>query len=147
MPWTDLEPTLRDRAYRRIDAMPELLLETDVWGSPDCEDAELIYARLIGIDGEIVKDGLCLPRVEHHILMHIPQRLATFTDEIAPGVYKIDGVEIWMPPAVDPMPVAEYTLQSCFTTLFVSGEYHPPVEKLRPDFTAKVAYLRYRRRS
>lgn len=133
-PWAEIEPVLRDRAYRHIDAMPEILLETDSWFTLD---ADLIYARLIGYEDEIVKDGLRLPRVEPEIYLAIMRR---------PRIYEPTPAEFSIEP--EPMLKATYRLQSCYTTLDVSAElYDVPVENLRHDHIAKVAYLRYRRRS
>jgi hypothetical protein len=129
--WSEFEPCLRDRAYRRIDAMPELLLETDSWFTLD---ADLFYARLMGYEDEIVKDGLQLTKVVPDIRVPIYQRLT-----LAP----FDPLD----PAAIEIRTARYVLQSCFATLSVSAMHNPPVEKLRDDFTAKVAFLRYRRRS
>lgn len=134
-PWAEMEPMLRDRAYRRLVDDPEILLETDTGGLYDF-DADLIYARLLGFDDEIVKDGLLLPKVMDQIFVPIHQRLTRASSDPS------DLLEI------EPPRTARYVLQSSFVTLSVSGFVtDPPVEKLRDNFTAKIAYLRFRRRA
>lgn len=141
--WAEVEPTIRDRAYRRIDAMPEILLETDSWFTLD---ADLFYARLIGYDDEIVQDGVLLPKVEHDIFVGINQPLDY--ELLADDAFLHKAGIATLDTAIPTLRTARYALQSCFVTLSVSGElYDPPVKKLRDDFTARIAYLRYRRRS
>lgn len=131
--WAEVEPALRDQAYRKLDTDPQILLEGD---SRFDVDADLFYARLIGFEDEIVEDGVRLTSVQPEIHVAIPQplRLSDFAaDEPIVGL--------------EPTTRAVYRLQSGFATLSVDGMYGPPVEKLRKDFTARIAYLRYRRRS
>lgn len=122
--------------------MPELLLETDSWFHVD---ADIYYARLLGFEDEIVRDGMALRRAEPQILMPIPMSFKVMTSEVLDEKFAHDnGIRL----DIAPMKTAVYVLQSCFVTLDVSGEtYEVPVDKLRNDFTVKVAYLRYRRRS
>lgn len=132
--WTGIERIMRERAYRTIERDPQILLETN--GGPVGLDADLIYARLIGFEDEVVQDGLRLSEAVATLRVPIPRR-PLFVREDADSV-------LW---ETEPTRVALYELQSGFATLSVSGEYLPPVEQLRPDNTARVAYLRYRRRS
>jgi hypothetical protein len=144
VPWFEMEPMLCERAYGHLDNDPQILLEHDAWFDLD---ADLFHARLIGFDGEVVKE-VWVNSVMPVIMMPIYQRLALTIDptEIAPGVHRLDGVEIHLP--VDPHEPARYVLQSGFATLRVSGFVtDPPVERLRDDMTAVVAFLRYKRRS
>ena len=131
--WAQVEARVREKAYRTIDRDPQVLLEQD--GGPVGLDADLFHARLIGFEDEIVKE-MWIRGAEPTILLPIPQR---------PLVLATDAETVrW---EMEPSRVARYELQSGFAALSVSGEYDPPVEKLRPDFTARIAYLRYRRRA
>lgn len=148
IPWTEIEPILRDRAYRRLDSDPNVLLEGDAWLSVD---ADVYYARLLGYEDEVVQDAMRIHTALPEIYVPIPRRFVwPGPDEIALGLYKIDDTEVWMPPSIPQLHAdrAVYRSQSVFVTLDVSCElYEPPVEKVRPDMTVRIAYLRYRRRS
>lgn len=142
--WAQVEPTLRDRAYKRIDDMPELLLEHDAWFTLD---ADIIYARMFGFEDEIVEDRLRLTKVEPAIFMPIFQSTTRMIQEATDAAF-LDKAGIFsVDMGIAPMRAAEYRLQSCFVTMSVSGMHDPPVEQLRDDGTVTVAYLRYRRRS
>ena len=131
--WSEVEAFMRERAYRALDRDPQILLERD--GGPVGLDADLFHARFLGFEDEIVRE-MWVPRAEPTILMPIPQR---------PIWSAVDAASVhW---EMEVSRVARYELQSGYVTLSVAAEYDPPVEKLRPDFTARVAYLRYRRRS
>lgn len=130
--WSQVEAIMRDRAYRTLDRDPQILFETD--GGPVGLDADLFHARLLGFEDEIVKE-MWVSGAEPTILVPIPQR---------PVMLASDATEVRF--EMEPTRVARYELQSGFAVLSVAAEYEPPVERLRPDFTAKVAYLRYRRR-
>lgn len=133
--WAEVEPAIRDSAYRRIDADPQILLEDD---SEFELEADLIYARLFGFDGEVVHDGRPLFTVVPKILVPI----------VTPARVSLGGTN--QPEDTidyETYRYAAYHLQSTHITLRVSGEYGPPVAQLADDHTATVAYLRYRRRS
>lgn len=59
--WAQAEPYLRDRAYATIEADPSFLLEGE--GGPYGVKADIILARLIGHDDQIVRDDLRLERI------------------------------------------------------------------------------------
>lgn len=131
--WTEIEAFMPERAYRTLERDPQVLLERD--GGPVGLDADLFHARLLGFEDEIVTE-MWVRGAEPTILMPILRR---------PVVLRADAASLRY--EMEPSRVARYELQSGFVTLSVSAEYDPPVERLRPDFTARVAYLRYRRRS
>lgn len=127
--WTELEPLLRERAYRTLDSDPQVLFEHD--GGPDYLDADVFLARLIGLDDEIVEDGMRLRRLESVILLPIHRGFSLFDDG----------------PAEPTLRTAEYVLQSGWAILSVALPYPiPPGVEPRPDGTVRVAFLRYRRR-
>lgn len=132
--WTKMEAALRERAYRKLNADPQILFETD--GGPVGQSASLIYARLFGFEDEIAKDGLRLSSVLSHINLPIPAR---------PLLLSTDAIGIRY--EVEPARVARYELQSGFVRLHVAAEFAPQDVRLEPDFTASVLYLRYRRRA
>lgn len=131
--WEEFELALREQAYGTIDADPRLLLETD--GGPVGMKADVIFARLIGMDDNIVQDGWRLPRVEPYLLMPIPlsrrERMANYEPTVADAVLR----------------TAKFVLQSGFAHTRVSGEYAPPGVSLDSDFMFDVLYLRYKRRA
>lgn len=130
--WREVEWEARQQAYRTLDNDPQILLETDS-GGPSVQ-AEVIMARLIGYEDEIVEDGLRLTRVEPVIRMPIMRR---------PWIY-----EETQPPPDMTMPAAEYRVQSGFALVHLDAMYAPPdVEFRPPTFTFRVLYLRYRRRA
>lgn len=131
--WTEVEAFMRQKAYRAIDRDPQILFERD--GGPVGLDADLFHARLIGFEDEIVSE-MWIRGAEPTILMPIPQRPVVLRSDATSLRYEMETSR-----------VARYELQSGYAVLSVEAEYNPPVEKLRPDFTARVAYLRYRRRS
>jgi hypothetical protein len=125
--WTHVERYLREQAYHAIDANPNSLFERD--GGPEGMTASFIYARLMGHDDQIVKDGWRLRRVEPVLYLPIPERL-TLTE----------------PDPLLVMPrTAEYRLQSGFVLTHVSAEYTPPGTPHDDRWLASVLYVRYRR--
>jgi len=127
--WEEMEPVLREQAYRTIDHDPRSLLEVD--GGPEGLRADVYMARLLGLDDDIVKDGWRLPRAEPHLRLPLFQRVTLAVPD-----------EMLYPT----LRTARYELQSSFCTLRVAAEYLPPDVKVGPDFVATFAYLRYRRR-
>lgn len=120
--WEHFEAALRERAYAAIDHDPQVLLEED--GGPLGQTADVILARLIGFDDEIVHDGWRLRRVE-------PVLLAVESTEVVPS-----------------MTAATYRLQSSYVRTRASAmNGMPPDVTPGPDATFDVLYLRYRRRS
>lgn len=119
MGWDEVEPLLRERAYRTADPL-----------SGDCGpvhlDADLIFARLFGFDGQVDRDGLQLPVLLPDLHLPIPH-IETFTGETLTAA-------------------ARYVLQSGAITATVPAVDAPEGMRLRADFTFKVAYVRYRRR-
>jgi hypothetical protein len=142
--WEQAERMAREQAYDTIDADPQVLLEQDSWFDVD---ADLIYARLLGFEGEIVRDGWRLPKVTPEIRMPIVRSTRALFREAADEAFLnragIIDVDLLMPT----VRTAVYRLQSGFATIRVSGQFRPPVEQLRDDDTAVLAYLRYRRRA
>jgi hypothetical protein len=127
MTWTDIEPYLREQAYRAIDANPESLFERD--GGPEGMKASFIYARLMGHDDQIVKDGWRLDRVVPVLYLPMFERLT-----------------LAEPDPVAAMPrQAEYRLQSGYVLTDVSAEFVPPGTRIDNRHLASVLYVRYRR--
>jgi len=127
--WELVEPILREKAYGTIDNDPQVLLADDAGGLGI--DADLFHARLIGFDDQIDAE-MWVRRAESDIYVPLPPKLTpidfdieTMTPELRKAVYK---------------------LQSGWVVMTVNGEDAPPHIELRPDFTIRVAYLRYRRR-
>lgn len=142
--WTEYEAFLRDRAYQTLDRDPRILMEGD--GGPVGLDADLFHARLLGFEDEVVRD-IWVRGAEPTLLMPIEQSFATMAREATDQAF-LDAAGIYDPDlGFRTSRVARYELQSGYVVLSVAAEYQPPVERLRPDSTARVAYLRYRRRS
>ncbi len=132
--WDTVERSLRQRAYASLDNDPQILLATDAHFTVD---ADLFYARLIGFEDEIVRDAVQLPRVVPEIFLPIPRPRLTLRPR-EPGA----AIEL------SDLGVARYVLQTGHVVLTVSGEYGPPIDHLDPEtVTARVVYLRYRRRA
>lgn len=131
--WAEVERELREQAYGTLYMDPQILLERD--GGPEGLHAELIYARLFGFDDEVVRDGWRLPRVEPVLYLPIMSSLrAVFAEPSADVVFQ-------------PTRRATYRLQAAYALVAVHGEFAPAGVPLRPDFTFRVLYLRYRRRA
>lgn len=133
--WPDFERHLRQRLNAAIDAQPESLLETD--NGPIGMKADIILARLLGFDDQIVSDTMRLRRVEPLLETPIPERLTLATLEPEPGDYV-------------PLRTARYVLQSGYVTMQVDPVAVPlpgGVKVGPPDFRATVLFVRYRRRS
>lgn len=126
--WTEVETIMREKAYRRLDNDPQVLLEQDAWFNVD---ADLIFGRLYGLDGEIVQDGWQLRRIEPRVLLPIIPRSLLAMDDT---------------PAVPTLRTATYVLQSGYVLVPMDAVYAPPGVEIRPDGTFVVLYLRYRRR-
>lgn len=129
--WAEYEAVLRKQAYRTIESDPQVLLEHDS-GGPGIA-ADLIYARLLGYDDEIVQDGWRLRRIEPVLLLPIfPRMSLAESDVLGPGVTRS----------------ATYALQSGYALVSVHAEVAMPPAGVRvgPDGTFRVLYLRYRRR-
>ena len=130
--WDDVLPALNEAAHQTLDGMPESLLEHD--GGPYGVKADIIVARLYGLDGEIVKDRVGLDRILPEYLMPIRRPLRTLmNDPAGPDSFNL--------------PTARYVLQSGYVTMEVDGSYAPysvTVDVQRLQFT--VLFLRYRRR-
>lgn len=129
--WMRMEAALRERAYAVIDNQPEVLLEGD--GGPVGMKADVILARFLGFDDQIIQDGYRLQRVEPEWLMPIHPRM---TARAQPD-----------PPPMPMMRTARYVLQSGYVLHHLSGEYAPA--DVSVDLTTlqfSVLYLRYRRR-
>jgi hypothetical protein len=124
--WDEAEPVIRERAYRTLDNDPMILFEGD--GGPG-GGVEIYLARLFGLDGEIVEDGVRLREPLSVIRLPIAPRL-TLADEPEPRLLR----------------TADYVQQSGFVVVPLAAEYAPPGVELLPDFTFRVMYLRYRRR-
>lgn len=128
--WERMEPTLRHRAYRTIESDPQVLLEAD--GGPVGMQAEVVLARLLGFEDEVVQDGLRLAQVVPDLRVPLPASLSLLSSD-----------------SVQPQPIrtATYVLQSGFALTKVAAEYAPPGVEVGNDFTFRVLYVRYRRRS
>lgn len=129
--WREVEAILRGKAYGTLDNDPQVLLEGD--GGPVGAEADVIMARLLGFDDQIVEDGWRLRRVEPVLFMPIMPvlRLTTATE-----------------PGLTLPRTAEYVLQSGWARCPIAAEYAPPdVQVGPPTFTFDVLYVRYRRRS
>lgn len=127
-----MKPTLAlnaliDKAYRTIEQQPEYLLEHD--GGPQFETADIIVARLIGLDDEIV-DQVFLDR---------PLPVWRMPAAQAPTFVLDDG------PVYEPLKVVEFQLQSNYATAWLDAIHAPPGTAGPPTFRAKVLCLRYRR--
>jgi hypothetical protein len=143
IPWAEVEDRLREEAYEALDNDPQILLERDAWFDVD---ADLFHARLIGFEDEIVAEWW-IHRVEPILLVPIHQSFRTMVREATDQQF-LDSAGIYDTGlGFQPIRTARYVLQSGFATLSVDGMYSPPVERLRPDNTARVAFLRYRRRA
>jgi hypothetical protein len=143
IPWAEVVPRLLEHAYGAMNNDPQILLERDAWFTVD---ADLFHARLIGFEDEIVADWW-IRKVEPILLMPITQSMATMVREVTDQQF-LDSAGIHDPElGIAPMRTARYVLQSGFATLSIDGMYSPPVERLRLDQTAKIAFLRYRRRA
>lgn len=127
--WDQVEPIMREQAYRAIENDPQVLLEHD--GGPYGVHAEVIFARLYGLDDEIVRDGWRLPRIEAALRLPIIPRL------------RISAEPVRLEPVGR---VATYVLQSGYALQTVDAMNGPPDVPLLPDFRVRVLYLRYRRR-
>ncbi len=130
--WQQVEPILREKAYASLDHDPQSLLDGDAGGFQ--ADVEVIMARLIGFDDQIVEDGWRLERVEPVLLLPLFQKM-TLARAAAP-------VSTSMPRA------ARYVLQGGYAIAPLDPMYAPP--GIRPNmttWTVRVLYLRYRRRS
>lgn len=129
--WEQVEPELRERAYRRMDSDPEVLFEQDGWLSVS---ADVIFARLHGMDDEIVADGLRLLRAEPIIQMPIVQPMRFDLGD--------------HPTSLDLPKRANYACQNGFVRIALDWRYAPPwlTEPTANNFTFSVLYLRYRRR-
>lgn len=142
IPWIETEQRLRKKAYAHLDNDPQILLERDAWFDVD---ADLFHARLIGFEDEIVADWW-IRKVEPILLVPLRQSMRTMVRD-ATDQHFLDSAGIFDPElGLTPMRTARYVLQSGFATLSVDGMYDPPCE-LRPDCTAKIAFLRYKRRA
>lgn len=128
--WQHTERILREDAYRTIDGQPEVLLEGD--GGPVGMKADLILARFLGFDDQIIEDGYRLNRVESEWLMPIHPRLTVSEPD----------------PMVPFMRVARYVLQQGYATTRVAAEHlDPGIPYDMTTFTATLLYVRYRRRA
>jgi hypothetical protein len=128
--WQQVEPTLRHKAYRTIESDPQVLLETD--GGPVGMPAEVIFARLLGFEDEVVEDGL---------------RLAEVVPDLRLPIMSLGPLLSSGPLEPQPIRVARYALQSGYARTKVAAEFAPPGVQLGPDFTFRVLYVRYRRRA
>lgn len=128
MGWAEAEPIMRERAYRTLDSDPQSLLECD--GGPVGQTADVILARLVGFDDEIVGD-IRLQRVEPVWLVPIYERVTLV--EAAPCPTR--------------MRTARYVLQSGYVRMQLAPEHAPPdTTPGPPAFTVSLLFLRYRRR-
>lgn len=130
--WAEVEPVMRERAYRRLDNDPQVLLEHD--GGPLDIKADVILARLIGFEDEIVQDAVRLSSVMPvYRLPLLPRGQFAMSEDTAPPSLNLRA--------------AEYVLQSGYVAVNLAPEYAPPeITVGPPTFTFKVLYLRYRRR-
>lgn len=129
--WEQIEPELRERAYRRMDSDPQVLLEQDGWLSVT---ADVIFARLHGMDDEVIGDRR-LQRVEPIIFAPI---VRPFTFDLAEH-----PTEFGLPRT------ARYVCQNGYVKQHLDWfRYAPPwlTEPPSGNFTFSVLYLRYRRR-
>lgn len=132
VPWPEMERHLRGHLYAVIDHTPELLLDAD--GGPVGATADIILARLLGFDDEIVDDSLRLGRVEQVWLKAIPQQFSVTAVELTADI--------------EPLRTAEYVLQSCYAQMAVASMLLPPeMRGDSPTFQTSVLAVRYRRRS
>jgi len=133
--WDEIEAALRHKVYRTLENDPQILLEQD--GGPFGVEADLIYARLIGYEDEIVKDGWRLRSIEPQLWLPITPSARSFLNPDAP-------------PPLDVSRSAIYVLQSGYAVMPVDPLIAPDVLDLLPpgrDWQpVRVLYLRYRRR-
>jgi hypothetical protein len=129
--WTEQLRHLRDEAYEGVlNNDPRILLEVD--GGPVGLRADLITARLLGPDEQIVADWI-IPNVEPELRMPIPERVTACVDSAVPTM---PGLR-----------VARYVLQSSYAQMELAPGYAPPsFLPDPPNFMCKVLFLRYRRR-
>lgn len=131
--WAAFESTLRHEMNAHLDSQPESLLEQD--GGPVGRTADIILARLVGFDDQIVDDTLRLRRVEPEWRMPIRERLVLAAPEA--DLYPT-------------MRTATYVLQSGYAGLRldpVAVPTPPDVQAGPPDFLVSVLFVRYRRRT
>ncbi len=126
------EERLRAICAGTLDNDPSILLETD--GVPVGQTADVILARLIGFDDEIVDDTLQLSRVEPSLRLPVSE-----------PVRVVDP----MPMEYTPPRTARYVLQSGFTRATLDGMYARlfGVRVGPPTCTASVLFVRYKRRA
>lgn len=132
--WDFIEPTLREQAYATMDADPQSLLEHD--GGPEGMTADVVMARLIGFDDQIVKDGWRRERADPVLLLPIHER-PKLTASLAP-------TEADLYPT---MRTARYVLQSGYVVFAMDAVLLPLGVPHGPDFRTTFLYLRYRRRA
>lgn len=131
--WAHIAPLLRDRAYGMLDNDPAILLETD---AASALPADVYFARLIGLDDEIVQDGWQLPggtAPTPVLRVPISRRMTLADGPIEPTMNN----------------VAEYRLQSGSAVTPIAAEVAivPGVEPNPSTFLTRVGWLRYRRRA
>jgi hypothetical protein len=130
--WEHVAPILRDRAYGMLDSQPESLLETD---AASALPADVYFARLIGLDDEIVQDGWRLPGgTAPTPILRVPlakrMTLATADD---PSDLRLN--------------VADYRLQSGSSVTPICAPLSVPGVAPGPrTLVTRVGWLRYRRR-
>lgn len=126
------EPVLRDRVYATIESDPGFLFDHD--GGPYGIKADIILARLIGHDDQIVRDDLRLDRIRDVLL-----------EPIFPKVTAVAAPDILSMPRT-----AEYRLRSGYATVELDPAAIWPPQGIRPDpangYRYKVLFLRYKRR-
>ena len=131
--WSQAEPYLRDRAYRTIESDPGFLLDHE--GGPYGIKADLILARLIGHDDQVVRDDLRLDRIRDVLLEPMFPRM---NFHAAPPEVVGDYPDIR---------TAEYGLRSGYAVaeFDIAGLWPPAgVEAKTGRYT--VLFLRYKRR-
>lgn len=128
--WARAESTLRDRAYATIEADPGFLPDHE--GGPYGVKADIILARLIGHDDQIVRDDVRLDRIEPVWLEPIHERLTPAAPD-----------DPYSPPRV-----AEYGLRSGYAvaTLDATAIWPPPDVRPNGSPLYTVLFLRYKRR-
>lgn len=132
--WAHVEPTIRDQMNATLDAQPESLFEHD--GGPVGRTADIILARLVGFDDQVVDDALRLRRVEPEWRTPIPARLSLTPEPFSPD----DAI----------LRTARYVLQSGFAEMKLDPTavpLPPDVKPTPPGFLVTVLFVRYRRRS
>lgn len=123
---------LADKAYRTLDHDPNILLSRD--GGPVGKTAHVVWARLIGLEDEIVD--------EFEMNRPVP---AVWLTPILPTVR-------WMmtddPPSYEPLRTATYRLQDGYATMTeaASVQYNPTWFDHDEEFLTRFLFVRYRRR-